>query len=89
MTARWLGATLRWATRAAAAAFLLALAWPRAAGALDGAGTSVLLGTPFLVTILAGVGYARRGRRRVAALALALLAVLAAGAWLGTRGIGA
>lgn len=85
----WLGATLRGATRLAAAAFALALAWTAAAPTLDAAGAAVLLAAPFLVTILAGVAYARRGRRRVALCAAALLAVLAAGAWLGARGLGA
>lgn len=85
----WLGATLRAATGLAAAAFALALAWPAARGILDGAGSAVLLGAPFLVTILAGAAYARRGRRRVAVLAGALLLVLTVGAWLGTRGLGA
>lgn len=85
----WLGVTLRGATRLAAALFLLALAWPAARGVLDGAGSAVLLGAPFVVTILAGAAYARRGRRRVALLAGALLLVLTVGAWLGTRGMGA
>lgn len=84
----WLGVTLRAATRLAGGAFLLALAWPAGRELLDGAGSAVLLGAPFVVTILAGLAYARRGRRRVALLAGALLLVLVVGAWLGTRGIG-
>lgn len=84
----WLGVTLRVATRVAAAVFLVALAWPAGRELLDGAGSAVLLGAPFVVTILAGLAYARRGRRRVALLAGALLLVLTVGAWLGTRGIG-
>ncbi len=84
----WLGATLRSATVLAAAAFAAALAWPTARTALDGAGSAVLLAAPFLVTILAGVAYARRGRGRVAVLAGALLLVLTVGAWLGARGLG-
>lgn len=85
----WLGGTLRAATRVAAGAFALALLWPAARQDLDGAGAAVLLAAPFLVTILAGVTYARRGQRRVALLAGALLLVLAVGAWLGARGLGA
>lgn len=84
----WLGVTLRTATRLAGAVFVLALAWPAGRELLDGAGSAVLLGAPFVVTILAGLAYARRGRRRVALLAGALLLVLVVGAWLGTRGIG-
>lgn len=84
----WLGATLRGATGLAAAAFLVALAWPAQGEMLDGVGSAVLLGAPFAVTILAGVAYARRGKRRVALLAGALLLVLTVGAWLGARGLG-
>lgn len=84
----WLGVTLRAATGLAAAAFAAALAWPAGRTALDGAGSAVLLAAPFLVTILAGAAYARRGRRRVAVLAAALLLVLTVGAWLGARGMG-
>lgn len=84
-----LGATLRAATRVAAACFAVALLWPAARRVLDGAGAAVLLAAPFLVTILAGVAYARRRRRRVALLAGALLGILAVGAWLGARGLGA
>lgn len=86
---RWLGVTLRGATRLAAAVFALGLAWAAAGPALNAAGSAVLLAAPFLVTILAGVAYARRGRRRVALFAGALLLVLAVGAWLGARGMGA
>lgn len=85
----WLGVTLRAATRLAAGAFLLALAWPAGREALDGTGAAVLLGAPFVVTILAGLAYGRRGRPRVALLAGALLLVLIVGAWLGARSIGA
>lgn len=84
----WLGVALRGATRLAGAAFALALLWPAAAAGLEGTGAAVLLAAPFLVTILAGVTYVRRGQRRVALLAAALLAVLAVGAWLGARGLG-
>lgn len=89
MTPRWLGGALRGATRLAAGAFVLALMWPAARATLDAAGSAVLLAAPFVVTILAGVAYARRGRRRVAVLAAVLLLVLTAGAWLGARGMGA
>lgn len=85
--AAWLGAALRAATRVAAGAFVLALLWPAARTPLDGAGAAVLLAAPFVVTILAAVAYARRNRR-VALLAGLLLLVLAAGAWLGARGLG-
>lgn len=76
-------ATLRWTVRIVAALLLAALApWPGAATAADAA-VGVLLAAPFAAVLAVGIHYARRRDWTHAGLAAALLAVLAAGAWLG------
>lgn len=79
---RRLGLVLRGATGLAAAAFAISLLWSATRGWSGAAGAAVLLGAPFLVTVLAGVLYGRRGEWRVAGLAAVLLVILCTGAWI-------
>ena len=52
-------------------------------GAWLTAGLAVLIATPFVRVVVAGVAYWRRGERALAAISLAVLGLLAVGTWLG------
>jgi MFS superfamily sulfate permease-like transporter len=77
-----LGGVLRWASRLAGAAFVVALA-DRSLRVAGAAGVAVLLAAPLVAMLVAAVQYSRERDWREAGLALLLLLMLLVGAWLG------
>lgn len=81
---RALAVLLRTAVGVAAVALAGSMVAGPASADVAAAGVAVLLAAPFAATLSAAVAHGRRGRRLDALLALALLATLLAGIWLGT-----
>jgi len=77
-----LSGLLVWATRAAAAAFVLDIV-DRRLHLVGVAGAGVLLAAPLVAMLVAAAQYARERDWREAGLAFLLLVMLVAGAWLG------
>lgn len=80
---RALAALLRGAVGLATAALAASLLPVPGAATVEAAGVAVLLSAPFVATLSAAVSHGRRGRTVDAVLAVALLATLLAGVWLG------
>lgn len=77
-----LASLLVWATRVAAAAFVLDIV-DRRLHLVGTAGAGVLLAAPLMAMLVASVQYARERAWSEAGLAFLLLLMLVAGAWLG------
>lgn len=77
-----LGRILGWTATGAAIFFAASLLAPSLSRAAAAVGVAGLLSVPMVAILTAGVSYGLRGRRRLALVAVALVAILLLGGWL-------